>query len=424
MVEASVPSSGTAATTTTNNNNKTAISGGGGGGGSLLPTMQPPVKQKKRVAIFQDAITVNIPIDVTVDLGVALRRTRQKRIAALYEAFPSLKTIHQESKKDDTEGSGDDDNSENSDDEIMEGTGDSAAAAEGGVDKKKKNKKKKTKPTNALVPQRHEFNSIVDYLEAKYTQGVMIHNENDPPGEEGYDDSTKRKGGDGDDNEDDDDDEGQGSVYSETSFLDDRDLQRDVAEQVLAQTTTTKLELEGDDDFFVNVGDLDVEETELTQKTYDPLEDGPTKTTTKKRKRPSGTKTTTPKPVVAHTNKKTVSSGKKNDEPVTKKKKKNMDGDKSPSTKKPETDDVESSGEDEDEAVGATTTSKTLPSNYKELKAEAAEHRNVLMKRFDTIKQMIKDLAKENLPRKKSQKKQVSITCPAGKKEGDEITFV
>ena len=43
----------------------------------------------------------------------------------------------------------------------------------------------------------------------------------------------------------------------------------------MGQTTTTKLELmqDHDDDFFVNVGNFEVEETELTHSNYDPLQD-------------------------------------------------------------------------------------------------------------------------------------------------------
>ena len=389
-----------------------------------------PPTSKKTLGIFQDAITVNIPIGVTADLGVAFRRTRNKRIAALYQAFPSLK----EKKAVAAGGSDDEENNEDGgESDEMEGTGDSGlTGGDGDGEKKKKAKKdKKPKAANDLVPQREQFGSIMDYLEAKYTRGVMIHDEDELPGDDGGEDGEGKS----EQRKDDDDEEGQGSVYSETSFLDDRDLQRDVAEQVLAQTTTTTLE--GDDDFFVNVGELDVEETELTQKHYDPLEDSPTKTkpATKKRKKPSATKSAATKTASPAAKKKTTPAKKKDDEPPTKKKKSALDPKKAKAKAKSEKskakkqekadDDSDSSPE---EAMAATTATakkggKKDKEKIKELKKIATKYKKIMEKRFESIKKRIKDLTKEELPRKRPQKSKVSITCPANKKEGDEVTF-
>lgn len=386
-----------------------------------------PPTSKKSVGMFQDTITVNIPIGVTADLGVAFRRTRNKRIAALYQAFPSLKQKKfddAEDKKINNEDGGESDE--------MEGTGDSGVTGGDGDGEKKKKAKnsKKAKPANDLVPQREQFGSIMDYLEAKYTRGVMIHDEDEQPsdadGEDGEGKSEQQK--------DDEDEEGQGSVYSETSFLDDRDLQRDVAEQVLAQTTTTTLE--GDDDFFVNVGELDVEETELTQKHYDPLEDGPSKSkpATKKRKKPSATKSAATKTASPAAKKKTTPAKKKGDEPPAKKKKGTPDTKKAKAKAKPEKqkskkqekadNDSDSSPE---EAVATTSPTKKGGKHdkekIKELKKVATKCKKIMEKRFESIKKKIKELTKEQLPRKRPQKSKVSITCPANKKEGDEVTF-
>jgi len=115
------------------------------------------------------------------------------------------------------------------------------------------------------VPQPDQFGSVLDYLEAKYVKGVMLEEEDNAPI---LDDKS----------------EGQGSVYSKDSFLDDTDLQRDVAEQVMASTTLTKLELEHEDgDFFVNVGNLEVENDDYGEN-YDPLQDKENKTTKKRKK--------------------------------------------------------------------------------------------------------------------------------------------
>ena len=386
-------------------------------------TKEEVMKKHSRVALFQDAITVSIPIDVTVDLGVAFRRTRDKRIAGLYNAFPSLKP------KDETEGEEDEDEEEDDDEEGgEEGAADSS---DGAAKKKKKNDNKKKAPSKASdnVPQPREFASVLDYLEAKYVRGVMIHNEQP---------AAKKKKGDSDDSkskqeeDEEDDDEGQGSVYSETSFLDDRDLQRDVAEQVLAQTTTTKLELEGDDDFFVNVGDLDVEENELTQHTYDPLEDSPTKksktkTNTKKSKKPATTSTKTGSPA----KKKKIPSkatADKDDKSKGEKKKKAKPAPKATTKGKVKTvDNSSDSSEAVVAAVAASNTKKPVPKKNKEeikkLKQKAKKYKNIMEKRFEKVKKMIKTLDAESLPRSRPSTSKVTITCPANKKEGDEVTF-
>ena len=106
------------------------------------------------------------------------------------------------------------------------------------------------KSDQAFGPQKKQFGSMLDYLEAKYVRGVVLDEDEDA---EASDDDKR-------------------SLYSESSFLDDTQLKRDVAEQFLSHTTQTKLELENhDDDFFVNVGDLEVEDHDLMD--YDPLDD-------------------------------------------------------------------------------------------------------------------------------------------------------
>jgi hypothetical protein len=74
--------------------------------------------------------------------------------------------------------------------------------------------------------------------------------------------------------------------------LDDTQLKSELAEQVLSQKTQAKVGVETDDDdeFFVNVGNLEVEEHDLMD--YDPLEEEKVeKKEAKKRKRPDATNT-------------------------------------------------------------------------------------------------------------------------------------
>jgi hypothetical protein len=197
-------------------------------GESLPPTVKPPKdprsrKRRRREKLLQDCLSVRIPMQGgTADLGFAMRRTRRKRLAGLQKAFPGLGGPTAEESAAATG------------DVIMEAVDEDEKESER---QRQSDRQKPASPKKKLlhVPQREDFANVVDYLEAKYVQGVMINDEEDASP---LDPSTN--GG----KEDDDDEEGQGSVYSQTSFLDDDDLQRDVAEQVLAQSTTTKLELE------------------------------------------------------------------------------------------------------------------------------------------------------------------------------------
>jgi hypothetical protein len=175
-------------------------------------------------------------MDVVADLGIAVARTREKRIKAIFEKFPSLKKEESLDDKEELDSEDDEDGNE-----------DQAKAKDSEAKEEKKSR------TNSHAPQRNQYGNIIDYLEAKYVRGVMLQDEDEIA--------------DDDDNEDE-----KRSVYdSESSFLDDSLLRRDVAEQVLSQATRTKLELEADEDaFFVNVGALEVKDNELME--YDALE--------------------------------------------------------------------------------------------------------------------------------------------------------
>lgn len=327
----------------------------------------PTQQQRYHVPkIFQDAITVLIPLDVTADLKIAIKRTRDKRITSIYKRFPSLrkeakKLDDKDNLRDDDDPTGDEDDEENA------------------KEKEEKLAQKKRK-TLENVPQPNQFGSVLDYLEAKYVKGVMLEEEDDPGM---LDDKS----------------EGQGSVYSKDSFLDDADLQRDVAEQVMASTTLTKLELEHEDgDFFVNVGTLEVENDDYGEN-YDPLQDKENKTTKKRKKsssavstwKSSEAKTPAPKTKKAKTE---VSSKKK--EPTSAKSKKSTS------------------------SVASTKSKKTPQDKANKLAAKKAKsHSDALFKKAAT---MIKKLTAEDLPRLKTKQK-VALKCPKNKQPGDDITF-
>ena len=266
------------------------------------------------------------------------------------------------------------------------------------------------------MPQREDFANVVDYLEAKYVQGVMINDEEDGP----HDPSANGE------KEDDDDEEGQGSVYSQTSFLDDDDLQRDVAEQVLAQSTTTKLELESnaDDAFFVNIGTLEVEETHQTQEGYDPLKDvsAETKKKPKKKRKPAEKKDD--KSVSKDDKSSTKGEAKK--APVKKKENKDVGAaaGKASSPKKKAAD----PSSPKKKAAASKTATKPAASKKKESAAKTSAEKTAAAKKkeldaaYAAVSGIMKSMTLDELPRQKTKEK-VAVTCPADKKAGDSIMF-
>lgn len=69
-------------------------------GGENMPDETMKKKQKHKLPfnpnhipskLFDNSITVYIPMDVTVDLKVAIQHTRKKQIRSIYKRFPSLK---------------------------------------------------------------------------------------------------------------------------------------------------------------------------------------------------------------------------------------------------------------------------------------------------------------------------------------------
>jgi len=346
-------------------------------------TMRRKKQRYHTPKIFQDAITVLIPLDVTADLKIAIKKTRAKRITSLYKKFPSLlKETNVDNKinlKNDDEPMLDDEEEEN---------------AKEKDDKQPISKKNKTEN----VPQPNQFGSVLDYLEAKYVKGVMLE-EDDEDGGPILDDKS----------------EGQGSVYSRDSFLDDTDLQRDVAEQVMASTTLTKLELEHEDgDFFVNVGTLEVENDDYGDN-YDPLLDKENKNkTTKKRKKSSSAASATS--TKASTSGASTTSASKSKKTKTEQQQK-----KRPTTAKSTT---TSKSKKSTGSIILTKSKKTddKKTGDKPAKLVAKKAKSLSDALFKKATRMIRKLTSEELPRRTTKRK-VALKCPKNKKPGDDITF-
>jgi hypothetical protein len=366
-------------------------------------------KRRRRDKLLQDCLSVQIPMQgATADLGIAMRRTRRKRLADLQKEFPGLGGSAAAEESSATAGA-------TTGDAMMEAVDEDEKESER---QRQGDRQKLSSPKKKLlhVPQREDFANVVDYLEAKYVQGVMINDEEDGP----HDPSANGE------KEDDDDEEGQGSVYSQTSFLDDDDLQRDVAEQVLAQSTTTKLELESnaDDAFFVNIGTLEVEETHQTQEGYDPLKDvsAETKKKPKKKRKPAEKKDD--KSVSKDDKSSTKGEAKK--APVKKKENKDVGAaaGKASSPKKKAAD----PSSPKKKAAASKTATKPAASKKKESAAKTSAEKTAAAKKkeldaaYAAVSGIMKSMTLDELPRQKTKEK-VAVTCPADKKAGDSIMF-
>ena len=133
---------------------------------------RPPVK---------DSVTVIIPLDATVDLGIALRRTRAKRIRRLRDLFPDLAGRRggrsggkggskAEAADDDAAATAEDGDEEGEveggNKSTEEGSGNGSGADQDHLDD--------DILMGGSTGRREDYGSVLDYLEAKYVRGVHI----------------------------------------------------------------------------------------------------------------------------------------------------------------------------------------------------------------------------------------------------------
>jgi len=227
---------------------------------SPKPT-KPPRKRPRKCPV-KDSILIEVPLSVTADLGVAMRRTRRKRIkrikdwvasgvAAAAAAAPPPAA---------SSGAGDESNEVNKTPTTPndENDGNKKGVVAGG-DKDEKSASKESAPDEEEHDDleegddggpldRKQYGSIVDYLEAKYVRGVMI---------EDYDErervkekkKKKKKSSTNDENngemeEESDDSEGKGSCYDSDGWIDDSLLHEEVAGQVMASSAYGMTQIE------------------------------------------------------------------------------------------------------------------------------------------------------------------------------------
>lgn len=416
-----------------------------------VPTKKPKQRKRPKQCPSSDSILMDVPLSVTADLGVALKRTRRKRIKRIQDWLASApdstnnnKTDMKKKKKkkslkqqDDDHAKGEKDSCSDSDDDDDDNEKDITLDYD----------------DDALgkTPKRNQYGSVLDYLEAKYVRGVMLAD---------YDDGEQAKVQSNGVKEDEVDSEGDNSCYDdEDGFIDDSLMLEDVAGQVMASSTygLTQIEEEArrrkeerkkesaiteqlgitdeklddtqvdegiesglDDGFFVNLGDLEMAEGWSG--------DNVVISPTKKKKR----------------TKKRVKAAAAKDDATTTKKKKKLSSPSSPKKKK-KADDTKQKSDNKDNKATSPKKGKKTPSGKSEEKQpkkkdQVAKHpkktvspekekatqlRKVMKRKYNACVKMIKDLSTDHLPLKQRNKKTVklSVSIPADKNIGDEITF-
>jgi len=388
-------------------------------------------RKRSRHVPVKDSLLIEVPMSITADMGVAMRRTRRKRSERIRNWLASgedakkqalTTTAATTSPKPDDEDNGDGDQS-------IEGC---SFDEDGG-------------------PKR----GSIEYLEAKYVRGVMIDD---------FDERAARES---------EESEGDGSVYGNDDFIDDSLLQEEVAGQVLASSTygrtqmeeeqarrrledqNKKAEADGtnaaggpnieglggsddesvgssnaavydkafDDGFFVNVGDLDMAEGWAGED----FGMSPTKKRKKKKlvgkaKEKAVTKKGTKAKHVLPTKKKLLKDGKKKaeDKSSTAKTKKKKKADVTPKKKQSASADESSV---EEKFTPASSSKKTAKPVSKE-KENVTQLRKLYKRKYNICIKLIKDLTPQQLPRKPRKSTiKLLVNIPPGKKVGDNITF-
>lgn len=232
------------------------------------PSQPPKKKRTSHKCPINDTILIQIPLSVTADLGVAMKRTRKKRSKRIKRwlrmhekddggprgrSEDGAATTKSTSLSSNTEmgtttgdsttkkgkmeqGSEKERCAKDDDDDDLDGVGDE----DDGEDEEDDD--------NTGPMDKKQYGSIVDYLEAKYVRGVMIDD---------YDEKEARKkkkrkvnaaaseNDGGDNNDEEEDSEKEGSIYSsDDGFIDDSLLNEEVVEQLIASRSYGMTQIE------------------------------------------------------------------------------------------------------------------------------------------------------------------------------------
>lgn len=216
----------------------------------------PQPRKRPRKCPAKDSILIEVPPSVTGDLGVAVQRTRRKRIkrikkwAASCHAAAAAAAACACASAADTEVSGlggESLNSNNKESSSQYKIGNGKKGVGEGGDKHEKEASSRGPNEDELMNSnsdgggpsyRKQYGSVLDYLEAKYVRGVMI---------EDFDkrerDKQRKKESSGSESED---SEGKGSCYDSDGWIDDSLLHEEINGQVMASSSYGMTRIEED----------------------------------------------------------------------------------------------------------------------------------------------------------------------------------
>lgn len=403
-------------------------------------------KPRRRKCPSKDTILISVPLHITADLGVAIRRTRKKREARI-KRWLAEETAGEEQKPqiaDDSAKQKDIQRDQNDGEELLGSDDDDDDNNEG--------------PTIS----KEQYGSVLDYLEAKYVRGVSIAQYNSH-GERvkrvtNNNNSQQSDKDDQDDEEEimyDSDQDNNRSVYGDNDgFIDDSMLQEEVVDQVFASDSygKTKIEMEAkrrrkehlegndkdddndekeedfsevesdfDDGFFVNIGDLEMEEG---WKGDEDVIMSPVKRKPGRPKKSDSEQVDVVKPKAKKrkVDKDSIPSEKKKKK-VDKSKNKVAGDGKTKIVKKKKT-----TSPAEKKLSPAKTTPKQAPKPKDEPQTPKSIMNNLakqVKRKFNICTKQINELSPKHLPRKQRQKltTKTSVSIPEGKGVGDTIMF-
>ena len=406
--------------------------------------------KRKRKCPQKDTILISIPLHVTADLGVAIRRTRRKREGRIKRWLAEETGDQSEHKKQPLSAEsakqkeGKDEDRDDSDDDV---------------------ERDLESDEDAVMIKKSQYGSVLDYLEAKYVRGISIadYNSQGERVKKKAKQQAAREGSDeeeGEENYDSDQDNNR-SVYGDDGFIDDSLLQEEVADQVFASDSygKTKIEMEAkrkrkektecsrkeveeddlsaassdfDDGFFVNIGDLEMEEG---WKGDEDVVISPVKRKPGRPKKSEGDQANVkPKTKKRKVDKESTSPKKKKKkvektakDKVTKgaSKKKDTDGKIQP-VKKKKVVPVQGNGQKKKTLPMGTPKKSPKPKDEPQTPKSIMDSLAKQVKRkLNICIKMINELTPKQLPRKQKQKNTVKtkIEIPADKNIGDTIMF-
>jgi hypothetical protein len=427
-------------------------------------TDEPPSKQRRRRRCPQkSSILISLPLTAVADLGVAMRRSRKKRVARITKW---LEEVDPETRKESETKDGQNNGGEKKVKDSEEGEGSDLEQD------KPKSSLDLSDDESVAAPKREQYSSVLDYLEAKYVRGVVIadydeHGMRVKGSAKQSEAGDKEDGGkeeEGEEHYDSDQDDNRSTYGDNDGFIDDSLLHEEVVDQVFASESygRTKIEEEAakrkqerkklnqslgemeeedelsdiedfDDGFFVNVGELEMAEgwrgdvdvviSTVKRKPGRPKKEGNDDVKPKKKRKVDKDADPKKKSKEGEVKKKQNKEGE-----VKKKKIKKKDAKEEKNTtpiKKKNSASSTSEKQQSSNSSVKTTPKKPKKEEPQTPKSIAENLLRLVKRRFNVCVKLIRELTPKQLPRKPKVKQnaKISVSIPEDKGIGDYIMF-